>query len=244
MRLDLACADYTFPLLSHDKALDVVALLGFTAINIGVFSGRSHVTPEDVLPDIPAAAKNLTMKLNDRGLAVADIFYQASDFEDRAANHPDMAQRRQSRDLYQRMVEFALRCNSPHITGLPGIHWSDEPLDSSLQRSAEELAWRVEQARQLGIVYSVEPHLGSVVATPQDVQHLVDLAPTLTLTLDYGHFVYQGFPENEIEPLLRYASHFHARCAAPRRLQAKFQDNSINFGRILNEMNRIGYSGT
>ena len=243
MDLKLACADYTFPLLPRDKALDLVSLLEFPAVSIGVFSGRSQLTPENILNDIAAAAKALSHKVSDRGLEIADVFYQAASFEDRAANHPDDEQRRQSRDLFQRMLEFALRCNSPHLTGLPGIRWEHESHDDSLKRCGEELAWRTAYAHRAGIAYSIEPHRGSVVSTPAEVHALLELAPELTLTLDYGHFIYQDISEDKIEPLVQHASHFHARCAAPRRLQTMFQRNTIDFARIVKEMARTNYPG-
>jgi len=83
-------------------------------------------------------------------------FYQASSFDDRAANDPNPEQRAKSRELFLRMLEFALRCNAHHMTGLPGIEWEGVPHDTSLKRAADELAWRAEQARLVGVVYSVE----------------------------------------------------------------------------------------
>ena len=35
--------------------------------------------------------------------------------------------------------------------------------------------------------------------------------PGLTLTLDYTHFTRIGLADTEVEPLVQYASHFHAR---------------------------------
>src|SRR4051794_26852684 len=37
MKLKLACADFTFPLLSHDHALDLIAILNFQGVDIGLF---------------------------------------------------------------------------------------------------------------------------------------------------------------------------------------------------------------
>ena len=45
MELQLACADFTFPLLAHDRVLDLIALLEFPGVNIGLFEGRSHLWP-------------------------------------------------------------------------------------------------------------------------------------------------------------------------------------------------------
>ena len=39
MKAKFACADFTFPLLSHAHALDLIANLGFQGVEIG----RAHV---------------------------------------------------------------------------------------------------------------------------------------------------------------------------------------------------------
>jgi sugar phosphate isomerase/epimerase len=243
MQLKLACADFTFPLLPHEQVFDLIAMLGFEGIDIGLFADRSHLQPADVMSNLSASARTLADQVRSRGLEFADIFYQASSFETIAANHPDAQERHRSRELFLRMLEFTLRCNAPHITGLPGVPWEGEARETSLKRSAEELAWRAEQARQVGVVFAIEPHLGSIVPTPQAAMQLVELAPGLTLTLDYTHFAYQGIPDDEVEPLIKYASHFHARGAGKDRLQAPFKDNRIDYARVLREMQRVDYPG-
>ena len=35
MRYPLACADFTFPLLTHEHSLDLIAMLGFEGVDIG-----------------------------------------------------------------------------------------------------------------------------------------------------------------------------------------------------------------
>ena len=57
--------------------------------------------------------------------------------------------------------------------------------------------------------------------------------PGLTLTLDYAHFTRIGLPDAVVEPLVKYASHFHVRGARDERLQETFANNTIDFKRIL-----------
>ena len=45
MRLKLATADFTFPLLPHDQVLDLIAMLDIPGVDIGLFEGRSHLWP-------------------------------------------------------------------------------------------------------------------------------------------------------------------------------------------------------
>lgn len=243
MVLKLAGADFSYPLLRHEHALDVLAMLGYQGVDIGLFEERSHLQPSHVLPDLAGAARELSGKVAGRGLQFADIFYQTRSFDTLAANHPDIEERRKGRELFLRMLEFALRCNAPHMTGLPGLSWDGEAAENSIKRSAEELAWRAEQARQLGVVFAVEPHVGSVVPTPAATLQLLEWAPGLTLTLDYTHFAYQDIRDDEVEPLVAHASHFHARGACGGRLQAPRAENVIDYPRILREMQRVGYAG-
>jgi sugar phosphate isomerase/epimerase len=240
----LACADFTFPLLPHDKSLDLIAMLGFEGVDIGLFEGRSHLWPSRVFGDLKASARELAGKLRDRGLMLADLFLQtAPDFGSLAPNHPDASIRRQARDWFERTVEFALECGGRHVSALPGVYFDGVAEAESLGRSHDELAWRCETAKGQGVTFSIEGHVGSIVPTPDSAARLVQAVPGLSLTLDYTHFTRSGLPDSEVEPLIAHASHFHARGARPGRLQASLKENVIDYGRVLDVMRQVGYSG-
>jgi sugar phosphate isomerase/epimerase len=239
----LACADFTFPLLTHTEVLKLISMLGFQGVDIGIFEARSHIWPSHVSDNLPFYANKLSAKVRGEGLEFADIFYQASDFTVTAANDPDPKERQKSRELFLKMLEFTLRCNAPHMTSLPGVEWDGVPHETSLKRTAEELAWRVEQAKRVGVVYSVEAHVGSVAPTPAEARQLVDMTPGLTLTLDYTHFIKQGMSEDECEALIPFASHYHARGAKLDRIQAAMKENVIDFERVIHAMERANYPG-
>ncbi len=245
MNLKLACADFTFPLLDHDHVLDLIARLGVQGVDVGLFHEReTHLKLDAVCSDVAAHARALSHKLDDRGLQLADVYFIPSpDFKGRAANHPDAAQRRASRELFQKMLEFTARCNAKHLSSVPGVRWEQESEEDSIQRSSEELAWRAGEARRCGVTFSIEPHLGSVITTPEATLQLLRQSPGLTLTLDYGHFTAQGIPDSQVEPLVAHASHFHARCACKGRLQAPLKENTIDFAKVLGAMARSKYEG-
>lgn len=244
MKLKLACADFTFPLLSHDAALDLIAALGFSGVDIGLFEKRGHLQPSTELKNVAASAKKLHRRLADRGLALADMFLiPGTSFAELAPNHPDAKIRRLARAQFQRVVDYTLQAGGRHVGALPGIAWPDEARAESFRRSSEELAWRTAYAQEHGVVYSVEPHIGSIVARPAQVLRLLDVTPGLTLTLDIAHFVWAGIPAAEAEPLIPHASHFHCRGGAKGKLQASFQDNTIDFARVLQLMRQSNYPG-
>lgn len=244
MKLRLATADFSFPLLAHDQVLDLIALLQFDAVDIGMFEGRSHLWPSREFKHVSKSAAQLKRKLKARRLACADIFLQmAPDFVSFAINQPVAGRRRKARDWFLKTLDYAEGVEARHVTTLPGVAFDSESMSDSWERCGEELEWRVEQARRRDIVFGVEAHVGSIAPTPQTAERLVKSVPGLTLTLDYTHFTRRGMADHVVEPLVKYASHFHARGARRGRLQACFKHNTIDYRRLLRALSRCNYSG-
>jgi sugar phosphate isomerase/epimerase len=244
MRFPLACADFTFPLLTHAQALRLISMIGVEGVDIGLFEGRSHLHPSRELEQPAASGAALGRQVADCGLHVADVFLQMDpDFSRYAVNHPDKPRRDRARDWFRRTLDYARACRCGHVTALPGVLFDGVPAADSLGLGRDELAWRVEQARSTGVVFGVEAHVGSIVPTPRQAQELVAAVPGLTLTLDYTHFTSRGTPDAEIEPLIPRASHFHARGARSGRLQCSFKENVIDYRRVVQAMQETRYNG-
>jgi sugar phosphate isomerase/epimerase len=209
-----------------------------------LFEGRSHLWPSREFRAIGRNARALKVKAADEGLVVADVFLQmAPDFRPYAINHPQSSRRRKAREWFLETLEYAVACGCKHVTTLPGVAWPEETLGTALARSADELAWRVEQAKRARIVFGVEAHVGSLVPTPQLALRLINQVPGLTLTLDYTHFTRSGLPDKKVEPLLKHASHFHVRGARKGRLQTSLTRNTIDYRRIVKKLKAYGYGG-
>ncbi|MEG1473612.1 MAG: sugar phosphate isomerase/epimerase family protein [Christensenella sp.] len=244
MKYKFASADFTFPLLEHDKVIKLVGLLGFDGIDIGLFENRGHLQPSAVFSNTAQNGKLLKRKTEDSGIVVADVFLQCDiDFEPKAINHPDAKIRAQARDWFLHTLEYANACGSKHVTCLPGVHFEAEDYETSFARAKEELAWRALRAKDAGLIFGTETHLGSLGDTPQKTERLMRETKGLTLTLDYTHFATVGIPDSEVEPLIKYATHFHARGAAKGVLQAVVAENTIDYARIVEVMQEVGYKG-
>ena len=244
MKLKLACADFAFPLLAHDRVLDLIALLEFDGVDIGLFEGRSHLQPSQVFKSRAKSGAQLGRKLADRRLRCADVFLQLdTSFISYAINQPDATRGRQARDGFLHTLDYAAACGAKHVTTLPGVYFDDEKPADSWQRCCDELAWRVERAKEQRIVFSIEAHVGSIVPKPKEALRLVRSVPGLTLTLDYTHFTRAGLPDGATEPLIEHASHFHARGARKGRLQTSFKQNTIDYAQVLRAMKNANYQG-
>jgi len=245
MKLKLSCADFTFPLLPHDDVLDLIAKLGVEGVDIGLFEYGLHIQPSGVIKDIAGSARDLSRRVEDRGLVIADIFpILNASYDKLAINDPLARVRRKAEDLFKRILEYTVRTGAEHMTILPGVPWEKrEAYSDSLNRCAEELAWRVEMGRSMGVTVSIEAHLESIVPTPKQAMALLRKTPGLTLTLDCTHFVYQGFKNSEIHSLIPHATHFHARSGAKNILQGLLRENTIDYPQILRRMKQSNYPG-
>ena len=239
-----SCADFTFPLLPHERALQLIHLLDVPAVDIGLFSKRSHITPEHLANDLHGTIHRVRTALAHAGVDVSDVFLQTGEHPPlSAANTPDPQARAHNRRMFDLALEFAAGLDCRHVTGLPGVRHADTPASDDWQRAIDEAAWRTDRAKSAGLVYAVEAHVGSITPDPVSAQRLLDAVPDLTLTLDYGHFIYAGLSDADVHPLLPRASHLHVRGGAPGRLQIGMSRNTINFTDLARRLDQLGYPG-
>src|SRR6266850_2535160 len=139
MKLKLACADFAFPLLPHDRVLDLIAMLEFDGVDIGLFEGRSHLWPSKEFKSPVKSGNLLRRELTARGLRCADVFLQMNpSFIPYAINHPEAARRRRARDWFLKTLDYAAACGAKHVTTLPGVRFEGEGPTDSWKRSCEE----------------------------------------------------------------------------------------------------------
>lgn len=226
--MNLSCADYAFPLLPRGQALDLIRLLELDAVDIGLFGRSTHFPIRDV-----TAGREIRRALDGRGLTPADVFVQIGTHPaEFSVNDPDPATREAGRETFLRALEFTTTLDCRHMTGLPGVNHPAISPESALGLAAEATAWRLETAANAGVRYAVEAHHGSICPDPGSAAAFLRHVPGLTLTLDYGHFLCVGCSNEQVHPLLPYASHMHMRCAAPGLLQCAAPANRVDFEAI------------
>lgn len=240
----LSCADFTFPLLPHDRSLDLIRDLGFDGVDIGFFEGRSHVQPSSALENLKPSAAALKRLCAERNLKLADLFLiPSTEMTTLTVNHPDAGERQKSRDIFERSLEFAVECGAEHFSILPGVPWEGEELSASLDRAISELTWRADLCARAVLPLSCEAHYGSIVASPTEALRLFEAVPGLGLVLDCAHFVVPGYSMDEIEKLIPHTVHVHARGACKDRIQVVAAENTIDFGRLVQALKAQAYRG-
>jgi len=239
-----SCADFTFPVLERSRALKLVKLLGFDHVDLGLFARSSHFSPKDLLESPQSYATQVLRDLDAASVSVSDVFVQIGlEPSECSANDPSQTVRTVNRDVFAHALEFCLALGCRHITGLPGVFHSMESRGRDIELAMEEAARRVAECESAGVRYSIEPHTGSICANVESTLAFLRAVDGLTLTLDYGHFVYAGETSDNVHPLLSSASHIHVRGGAAGKLQTPVADNAIDFIGMLDRLREIGYGG-
>lgn len=241
----LSCSDYTWPLLPHAAVLDLIRALEFEAVDLGFMTGRSHVRPEAVR-DYPAAAgAAVRREVEARGLGVADVFaIPYTDFQTMSANNPDARQQARALEFFRAAVEFCRAVGAPGLTTLPGVLFPGDTFAQALARSADGLSERVRIAAAAGLSLSVEPHVESLIDTPDKTVQLLELVPDLRLTVDHAHYIRGGARQEDVDALLPWARHLQCRSGRPGALQVRVDEDTIDFERVVGLLHELHYGGS
>jgi sugar phosphate isomerase/epimerase len=242
--LELSCADFTFPLLQRRQALQLIRLLGIEYVDVGLFARSSTFSPRDLCAAPAAFTRQMETDFDDTGVNISDLFLQVGDHpQENAVNDPDANVRAHARDVFLRSLELCTDLQCKHMTGLPGVPQNGEDSSQDFELAAQETAWRLEQCIAAGVRYSIEPHIGSICDKVDKVFDFLNAVNGLSVTLDYGHFIYKGQSPNEVHPLLKHASHIHLRGGAKGKLQTSVSENAIDFAGIVSRLATLGYDG-
>lgn len=238
------CTSWSWSLLRFDEVVRIMSLLGFRAIDVGAFSNWAHFEPDELAAHATESARELVEIALRYDVALTDLFVTfGPGLTERCVNFPDASVRAANLETFKRLAEFCRQAGIPGITLCPGVCHDELGRDASMEIAVEEFSRLVDAGYNAGLRVSFEPHVESIAESPGDVLHIVKHVPKLKLTLDYSHFIYQGYGDADLEPLLPHTGHFHVRQARKGVLQCRVSEGAIDFGRALKALSTSGYDG-
>jgi sugar phosphate isomerase/epimerase len=108
--------------------------------------------------------------------------------------------------------------------------------DEGLSISVESLSAMLEIAREHGVVFTIEPHTGSIAVTPDKVKNLLSKVPGLRLSLDYTHFIGTGWKVKDLIPLHDFAYHLHGKPANANAAKCLFYEGEDFFPPLIADL--------
>lgn len=221
-----------------------MSLLGFQAIDVGAFAGWAHFEPQGLAAHPGETARNVRDIAQRYDLQLSDLIVTfGAGLAEHCVNATDQGVRNANCETFKRLTDFCCAAGIPGITLCPGIEHQSLGRLASLDIATAELARLAAVGHDAGLRVSFEPHVESITESPQEALSVVRQASHLTFTLDYSHFVYQGYTADEIEPLLPHTGHFHVRQAKKGQLQCRTTEGTIDFERALTLLQKYGYPG-
>ncbi len=242
--MELSCTSFSFPLLSFDDAAKVIALIGIPRLDVGAHQGGCHIQPSEIEENPAEVAARINHAVQAAGLRVSDLFATFGEgFRDRPANSLLPAECEANQRRLRALVEVAKGIGASGVSLLPGVVWDEIGQERSFDLAVRELTRLVPIAHDAGLRFSVEAHIESVAETPEQALALVQQVPGLQLTLDYSHFIANGYQPADVHPLVPYAGHFHARQARPGALQESHRNGTLDFADIVGRLRAANYQG-
>lgn len=225
------------------EAAEIYRALGIETVDLIAVPGDPD-TPQLASEQILLQPRKLARQILNLGAPVSNLNYNfAANFHERAINHKAARVRKQNREDYRSVIEFCRACRIPSVTVLPGIVQEEWTREQALAVAAEELNHMSAISRKAGVTTTFEAHVGSILESPLDTLSFMQANPELKLTLDYGHFICLGYAQEQVDPLVPYTAHFHLRQAAPKKLQARWDEGTLDFTGIIGKLASANYTG-
>jgi len=222
-----------------DEALDRIAALGFTEVDLLAAHGWAHVSPRDLVDDFAATSAAIRTSLEARGLGIAALnvafsgpLYGRSE-DDIARRHDE------GLAIVNLMNAFDVDVAAVQPGGRPhGV--ADTTLIEDAAASWAELT---ALAREKGRTLALELHTGSPFDSPDAARELLNRVPETRFAFDPSHLVGQGIDLHQVAWVLERAAHVHLRDAESGRVQVPFDSGTVDFDWILDHLTARDYTG-
>jgi sugar phosphate isomerase/epimerase len=219
----VACSTLCFSREPLESALRHIAELEFDKIELAVTEGGSHLKPSQVAEHPEAAMHRLR---NGPSLSPAALNLDFGDPE------PDPA-------VVRRRFEALCRLAKPLTVAVLTIPAA--PLGTPFDDEVKRLSGLAGLAMREGLVLAVETHSKTLTADPAAAAALCQAVPGLGLTLDPSHYLQGG--QKDYDAVFPYVQNVHLRDTgkAPGEFQVRVGQGDIEYGRIVNLLERHGY---
>jgi len=234
----LVCPQKDYPRV--EDALGQIQALGFRAFDLAAFEGWQNVNPSLLAEAAEPWTGRFARAVAAAGMTVSSINCSPS----RPLDDPDPASFERYEREFAALLALAERVGCPNITVQPGGALEGWSFPKLFDTAAAHLATLGRSCEGHGVALSVEGHQGSLLEKPADGLRLMEsLWPRVGFTYDPSHFVMQGIPLEETEPLLDYSVHVHVRNASPGQMQDTMEAGRVDFGWLVAALAARGYTG-
>jgi len=201
-------------------AMERLAELEFTAVEIDIHEGGGHLEPARVAADPEAAIAACSDLQRLRPVAVSFA----------APETPA---------LYD---HFAACCRLAKALGVVTVVVESSELGTPFNGEIERLRKLVAIASRLGAVVGVKTAADRMTQDAETTASLCRNVPGLGVTLDPSHFIHGHKKPASWEPILKYVCHVHLRDTKVDAFQVRIGQGGVEYGKLVQQLGRVGYA--
>ena len=208
-----------FPEMPLAQAMERLAELEFTAVELDIHEQGGHLTPAQVAtsPDSAIAACSDLQRL--RPVAVS---FSATD----SPAYYDL---------------FTATCRLAKSLGVVTMVVDASELGTPFNGEIERLRKMVAIASGLGGVVAVKTMGGRMTQDAETTASLCRNVPGLGVALDPSQFIFGHMKQASWEPILKYVAHVHLRDTKPDVPQVRIGQGNVEYGKLVGQLQRVGY---
>lgn len=219
----VACSTLCFARYPLDRALRIIGELEFSKLDVAIHEHGPHLKPSEVGADIGLAAQQIRIGPSLTPAAFS-VEMDAPD-EDEA------------------LKQWKALCRLARMSTVSVVTIPASPSGFGLDAEVQRLRKLVHLVEAEGLVLTVVSRIGTLTEHPATALELCERVPGLCLTLDPSPYINGQHQGNSYDELFPYVRHVHLRDTgrAPGKFQVRIGQGEIEYGRIINQLERLGY---
>lgn len=202
------------------EALERLADLEFTSVELALFEDADQFKPSVIAADVEAAAG---LCRNTRRLDVVAF---------------DVRIAAQGAAHYE---QFAAVCRLAKITKVVTLTVPSAELGTPFNEEVEHLRRLVDIATLHGVRVAMKSQVGRMSEDPDTVMVLCDNVKGLGLTLDPSAYIFGPHKGRSLDKLMKYVYHVHLRDTNKKAFQVRVGQGDIEYGKLINQLQRVKY---
>jgi sugar phosphate isomerase/epimerase len=219
----VACSTLCFASQPLERALRIIGELEFSKLDVAIHENGPHLKPSQVAADVSHAAQQIRIG--------PSLTPAAFDVEIAAPGEAET------------LAQWKSICKLARMSTVSVLTTSAAPSGVGLDAEVQRLKKLVSLVDSEGLVLTVATRIGTLTEMPGTALDLCQRVPGLGLTLDPSHFINGPNQGASYDDLFPYIKHVHLRDSgkAPGKFQVRVGQGEIEYGRIINQLERQDY---
>lgn len=219
----VAASTACFPELSLVAALDRLADLEYTNVELTLHEEGGNLRPSQVAADLESSIRQCR--------ATRRLTPVAYSFDTNLSD--------ENEDYYR---HFAACCSLARATKVVALTVRAGELGTPFNAEIERLRRLVSIAAAESVVVGLLTETGRMTQDPDTAIVLCDNVKGLTLTLDPSHYICGPHSAASFEPAMKHTGHVRLRDSTKDSFQVRVGQGLVEYGRLVTQLNKFNYN--